>query len=363
MKKTMFRFLTMALTVVCVGLQAQAITLQEIARFDVDGTADPMGNAYIGTNPASVAWDGRTLYVAGFNNGPTTADVSIVAITNGTATGLQTATYGARFGVLTAATLRGYSGLDISGNSVAAAADTTGGSIPEGIAAFDLAGTPAWTKAARGGSGVGFDPGFASADAGVGWTTFGSGRRALQDTAGGADIYTTANGMIINGTGTGTFWRDMNFSPNGDIWLREGNNVIQGVRSGGNSLSATNLVVDEPEADFVNLQTIAYMDGVQGGDLVIYNDRESAADLQNPLDVLKIITPSGASVPVNLSLLAGVNTGNGAYDFSWDSATQTLAISDFANRNVHIFSVVPEPASLGLAALAGLCLLGIRRQS
>lgn len=355
----MTRHLFVLTTVIAVGLvaTASAVTLNEVARFDID-------TATIGSNPAVVTWNGSRLYAAGWNASGMAAPISIVEITNGTAIGLQTATYGTDFGVLTAENNRGYSGLDISGGTIAAAADPVGATIPEGISVYGLGGGAAlWAKSQRGGSGVGFDPGFGGVDSGVGHTTFGSGRRALQNSGTGADIYTSANGMIINGTGTGTFWRDMDFAPNGDIWLREGNNVIQGVRNGGNSLSATNLVADEPEADFVPLQTLAYMDGAVGGDLVIYNDREVPNVGQVFTDVVKVIDPAGVVQPLNLNLLAPVMDGVGAYDFSWDGSSGTLAISDFANRNIHIFGVVPEPGSVSLLVLGLLVVLGMQRKT
>ena len=358
MIKNLLRAVAFALALVGSSGVTFAITLEEISRFDIDSSSDVANAEFIGTNPAAVAWNGRLLYVAGFNNGGSDATVSIVPITNTASSGLQSATYGSTFGTLNAAGLRGYSGLDISEAGLAAAADTIGGAIPEGIAAFDLSGNGLWTKSQRGGSGVGFDPGFGGIDAGVGHTSFGSGRRALQDTANGADIYTSGSGMIINGAGTGTFWRDMDFSPNGDIWLREGNNVIQGVRSGGNALSATQLIVDEPEADFVNLQTLAYLDGTADGDFVIYNDRETAGPGQAFADVVKVIDVAGNSAAVSWSLLAPIDDGGGAYDFSWDAATQTLAVSDFTNRNVHLFRAVPEPSAFASMVLAAAIVLG-----
>jgi hypothetical protein len=338
------------------------ITLNEIARFDVATSSGIANPEFVGSNPAAVAWNGRELYIAGWNATGADADVKIVEITNALSLGQVAATYGAPFGSINSVNNRGYTGLDVDQNTLAAAADTVGGVIPEGIAVYDLDGTQRWTVSARGGSGVGLDPGFGGVDSGVGWTTFGSGRRALQNTASGADIYTTADGMIINGANTGTFWRDMNFAPNGDIWLREGNNVISGIRSGGNALSATNLVVDEPEADGVPLQTIAYMAGTPDGDVVIYNDREVTSVGQNFADVIKFVQPDGTPVDPTVNLLGPVDTGVGAYDFSYDAATSTLAISDFANRNVHIFSVVPEPGT-GILILFGIACLLVGRRS
>ena len=54
---------------------------------------------------------------------------------------------------------------------------------------------------------------------------------------------------------------------------------------------------------------------------------------------------NGGNAPLN---------GNGAYDFSFHAGTQTLAMTDFANRQLYIFQLgaaaVPEPSSLVLGA-------------
>ena len=129
--------------------------------------------------------------------------------------------------------------IPVSSLGTLASAFDNGGSDPRGIEAYDTAGSLLWSKEGRGGSGVGIDPGFGGADSGVAWTTFGSGRRALQDSATGADIYTGADGMVIF-TSEGTFWRDMDFDDaTGDVYLREGNNVIYWSRTGGNSTGSS----------------------------------------------------------------------------------------------------------------------------
>jgi hypothetical protein len=338
------RLVASALLAAALPLTTSAqIKLTEIATVDLDSTANPANPEYIGSNPSAVAWDGADLFAAGFNGGGATS-TAIVKVQDA----LGTQTFGPAFGVqIGTPASRGYSGLDVGNPGLAASYDD-GATDPKGITMWQApgltGGTELWARSARGGSGVGLDPGNdgdgSPTGSGAGWTSFGSGRRSLQDFVTGADIYDSTNGMIINGAGTGTFWRDMEFDDDtGDIWLREGNNVIQGERSGDNSLSATILVVDEPEADFVNGQNIAYLSRGASADFVIYNDRTSTGLGQDFFKVVKVIDTSGDyQACVDWGGFSPA-TGSGYYDFSWDEATQTLAILDFTNRKAHIFSV------------------------
>jgi hypothetical protein len=336
---------------------AADVSFDLLATVNLDSTANPDNAEFIGSNPSAVAWDGTSLFVAGFNNGgaPT---VGVVGITDA----LGMPVFGESFADLAAPAARGFSGLDITDGVIAAAYDT-GSSDPNGITAWMFDGTQMWAKDARGGSGVGIDPGHLGnfADGGgVGWTTFGSGRRALQDILTGDDIYTTGDGMIINGAGTGTFWRDMDFDDaTGNIWLREGNNVIMAERTGANSVNTAMLIVDEPEADFVAGQNIAYMGGTPFGDIVIYGDRTDTALGQAFTDVVKVIDPAGNVLTYDLGGLMP-DTGSGYYDFSYDAATQTLAVLDFTNRNAYILAV-PAPGAASLLGLGGLLTLRRRR--
>ncbi|MCA9241119.1 MAG: hypothetical protein KDA37_13005 [Planctomycetales bacterium] len=355
-------------------ITAHAVTFQEIARFDVAGSSDVNGGSYIGNNPSAVAWNGRQLYIAGFNSSGGTADTAIVEVTNALSTGLQVATLGPAFGALSTPNLRGYSGLDLgiyanSGLPGLTAAYDDGAADPNGIQLFDASSNLlVWTKNARGGSGVTFDPGFPGGDPafgeGVAWTTFGSGRRALQDDATGADIWTTSNGMIFT-AGASTFNRDMDFDPDtGDIYVRAANDLTKATRTGDNSVSGpSNIVNNAANAPFVNGQNLSFLSNTVVGDLLVYNDR--AATGSAPFSaVVKAVDTSGAALPLSFALIGGGSPadGIGYYDFDFDPTTQTLALMDFANRNVHIFQVAPEPSSVGLALLGGIAALARRRE-
>lgn len=334
--------LALAVSLVLPATLSAQIVLNQTALVDLDIASSAGSPAYVGTNPSAVAWDGADLFVAGFNNSTATNDVGIVKVTD--ALGAQT--LGLSFGTLSTPGSRGYSGLDMGSGAFAAAYDD-GGSDPNGITSWSTAGVQQWAAMGRGGSGVGLDPGFPGGNplvgSGVGWTSFGSGRRSLQDAATGAVIFDSTNGMVIL-TGEGTFWRDMDYDPDtGDVWLREGNNVIQAVRGGDNLISSTSVVVDaSPDADFVNGQNVAFLDR-DTLDVVFYNDRSATGVGQDFFGVVKAVQPDGTPVNVDWS---GFNpaSGNGYYDFSWDRATGSLAILDFLNRNVYLFDVMDAPA-------------------
>jgi hypothetical protein len=344
---------------VVAGLAAAAgagtVSMRLVERFGVGGEFN--GQTLNGANPSAIAWNGTDLFVAGFASGGGT-NTNNAGIVKYTATG----GFVGGFGQIPGTPFdRGYSGLDISGNLLVAAYDS-GAVHPQGITAWDLNGNALWAKSARGGSGVAVDPGFGGVDTGVAWTTFGSGRRALQDAGTGADIYTTANGMIITPDFGSSFWRDMDFRSNGDMVARRANDVTFLSRTGGNSGSASILVNNLANAAFVNGQNVAMVESAEFGDFVFYNDRATAAVNQSALNVLKAVSLSGDQLTLNLFGFGGTgfSLGNGYYDFSWDADTQTLAVLDFFNREVFIFEV-PTPGALGVLAMGGLVAARRRR--
>ncbi|MGC6488612.1 MAG: hypothetical protein ACON4Z_13275 [Planctomycetota bacterium] len=328
---------------------AAQVSLTHLGTVNVDSTSSVANAEYIGSNPSAVAWNGTDVWVGGFNSSGGTGDAAIVKISNA----LTNPTYGARFGVQpTTVNQRGYSGLDVSGGLLAAAYDN-GSSGPDGITGWDLAGNQLWGKAARGSSGVGIDPGFGGIDAGVGWTFFGSGRRSLQDSATGADLYTSSNGMIIN-AGSGTLWRDMDFDPLiGDVYMRKSNEVIKCQRVGGNSVFNCQVLSSSQFAPFVNIQNLAYVR--QGADEIIFwNDRATTLGGQQFDLVVQAMSPQGLPLSIDWG---GFTTpgGAGAYDFSYDEASRTLAICDFSNRSVYVFAVsVFQTFGTGCAGLGGV---------
>jgi hypothetical protein len=343
---------------------AQTVYYNEVARFTLS-SGRPAG---FGSNPSAIAWDGSKMFIAGLNNLGTTASVGIVEVTNASSTGVNAATFGALFGTFASTgSTRGYSGLDISGSTIAAAYDS-GASIADGIAAYDTAGTRLWGISARGSSGVAFDPGFGNpaVDSGVAWTSIGSGRRSLQNSATGANIYTSSTGMIINAasgdTGTGTNWRDMAFDPlTGDLYPRRSNGILKDTRTGGNSVSPIQEILPaQTIANFVSGQNIAFMgQNPLLANAVIYNDRATTANGQVFTNVIKTRdTTTFAELTPTFQFLNGFtpNTSNGYYDFSYDPGSNTVAVLDFSNNTAHVFSVsaVPEPATWALLGTIGI---------
>jgi len=331
------------LSLLCLPLAAQ-VQLDHLATVDISATSNSSNPEFIGSNPAAIAWNGVDLFVAGTNNQPpgNFATVSIVRV-NGALTG--TPTYSPVFGSKAGTDgFRGYTALDIRSGQLVASFDA-GTNDPDGIAAYDLTGTRQWGRSARG-TGVGVDPGFQGVDDGIGWSTFGSGRRALQDSATGADIYTTANGMIITPGGT-TFWRDFTFDPaTGDFYGRKSNSVVAGDRTGGNALANVREIVPAlTNRDFTPFMFVDVLR--ENGEVVlIYNDRTVDIPGQNVLDVIRCVLPDGTPREIDWNGWApstANSTSAAIHDFSFDAGTGTLAISDFTNRVVHLFGVNVPP--------------------
>lgn len=324
------------------------VAMNLLATVDVSSTANGTNPEYIGNNPIAVAWNGTDLFLAGFNSSGAAGNAAICKISNA----LTTPTPNAAFGIVTGTpNVRGYIGLDVLGSTLVASYDP-GAVSPVGITAWDLNGVSLWAKSGRGGSGVAFDPGFFGLDSGVGWTTFGAGRRFLQNAATGVDIYDATNGMIFNPTPSpGTNWRDMEFdAQTGDIWLRSNNHVVAATRVAGNTLVNQRIVVTPATAaNTVVSQNLAFI-RQPAGEIVFWNDR---AVTQAGQSFAGVVLCNRASDGAPVSVAWGTTlpaTGNAAYDFSYDEASKTLAICDFWNRAVYIYQVtVFAPYGAGCA--------------
>lgn len=320
------------------ALASAQVSMTLLATVDVAPASTTGSPSYIGNNPSAVAWNGTDLFLGGLNASGATANSALVRVS----TPLTTPTFGVAFGTVSTPNSRGYTGLDISGNVLVASYDD-GAANPNGITAWDLNGLPLWAKTGRGSSGVAFDPGFFGAPAGTGvaWTTIGSGRRALQATLLGTDLYTSANGMIVLAPppDNGTTWRDMGFdSLTGEIWLRMGNKVMAATRTGDNAVTNNRVVVNATSALGIISQNLSFVRQATN-QVVFWNDRAVQNSGQNFFSVVQCVRASdGAPMTVDWGTFAPT-TGNAAYDFSYHAPSGTLAISDLLNRQVYIFQV------------------------
>ncbi|MEQ1633535.1 MAG: hypothetical protein ABL997_14250, partial [Planctomycetota bacterium] len=175
---------------------------------------------------------------------------------------------------------------------------------------------------------------------GVGWVSFAGGRRALNDAMTGAEVHSLATGMIINSS-AGTTWRDIDFDEtNGDVYLRKANDVTRCVRTGSESCIAS-VVVNRIDSTQPR-QNVALMN-TEGGKYLVFNDRFTNATGQAYNVVIQVTDTNGVAITIEWGAFAPPSS-NGAFDFGWDSTTDTLAILDVSNERVDIFRVaMPTP--------------------
>ncbi len=343
---------------------ANAQTFYNVATVDLSTTFNSgTGN---GANPGTMAWDGSSLFVAGFNNTSTTGSVAAVQVSNV----LTSPTISSPFGVLTGVIGgRGYVSADTSGGNVVFAMDsgTAATSVISSYATSNLALNFSKAPTFRPHV-VGIDPiaGTGGVITNVNSLQQGTGgMRRDNITSGAADT----NISVTSGDAGSTAWRDLDFAPNGDVWMRVQNRVSVATRSGPGGFNAGAVVVGLTANNQAG-EAIAYLSGLSGGDRVIYNNRAVITGGQAFNTVTLASTTSGAASPLTFLDSTGANAfvaANGAawYDYSWDAASQTLAILDFSNRQVYIFSTtaIPAPASVGLLGLAGGMMMKRRRRT
>ncbi|MBK7644607.1 MAG: hypothetical protein IPJ19_16440 [Planctomycetes bacterium] len=316
------------------AVQAQ-VRFEHVRTVDLSSIVVPGNPSFIGTSAANCAWNGSELLIAGWNAGMATT-VGIVRVSDV----LGTPLIGAPFGVETVISGMGYTGLDLHGNLLAAPLDT-GATAPNGLSLWDTSGNLLWSFSARCTSGAAFDPDFQGswgADSGVGWVSFAGGRRALNDLATGAETWSLATGMIINSS-SGTTWRDLDFDEEtGDAYLRKSNAVTRAVRTGGNSCVASVIVTPISSTQpRTNIEVL----NADGGKYLIFNDRFTNATGQSFFTVTKVTDTNGAAVPADWGSFAPP-TSNAAYDYGWDSASDTLVVLDITNTQAYVFQLLRD---------------------
>lgn len=162
----------------------------------------------------------------------------------------------------------------------------------------------------------------------------------------------------------------MAFDPaTGDLYTRNQTGVLRTNRTGSNTdvdpitstVGQSAIIWTSPVAANNIGTNIGYMNMVASsaintyaGDLLIFNDRSSLASGQSWTNAIKFTTTSGSAITPTWTFLAAPNTGNALYDFEWDQATQTLAVVDYTNHNVSIFTTaVPEPSTWAMLMIGG----------
>lgn len=358
------------------GLVAAAsgadVTFTRIAAIDFSGQIT-------GNQIGSVAWDGSTAYVgtyafggrdasgAGFG-GPT----GITAADNAL-TGPTFRTFGER---TTADQQGGYMGLAIKDGLLASSWATkgfSGGTVTDDAISVWNAGSGALitngnsAANANGWAGPAFDP----VNGGVAFASFGSGRFRQISTDGTTNIWDNASGPFNFDGAWGTAYRDIDTDSAGNIYAREGAQVVKFTRNAPNGFE----IMDGRPGSIINGETNADLgDNVQGNNLTVIEDFGIAL-WNNRFDFFgNVFTPDqwenqlvvgsalDGSGPVTIDFAGDPSffVNNGWLDFSYDSATKTLAVSEWSSNRVYIYAVTPAPAAAAAFGFGGV--LAARRR-
>ena len=375
--------------------RADQALFQHVAAIDL-GTQFNSTSGY-GDNPLSVAFDGSSAYVGGYNNGAAAANIGVVKvgdIFSGTPTFAQlTATQ------FSAPVSRGVDSLAYEPNTASLILHHDSGTAATSFISRRNAGDGSlvWNlnspQGARPLGAVAIDPVGDNGSAGIAYMVQGGGRRRLLSMASGATIFDSSNGGVINAVPTlpGTAWRGVAFDREGNIALSEDSGYAYGVRHFGDPANLYNRFKDlsgvvnqtarsvKKNVDVNNVgQGIVIAEDLLGvgGDLIAFSGRDAATltDLAGGVTTVvdtkvQIRNLNGTVTGLTQFELNGDENGIGTpwtgdvknLAFGFDgNGNQVLLVVDFVGRRLDVYRV-PEPTGLALLAIGGLALL--RRRS
>ena len=359
-----------ALAGLAVAANAQSITLERISTIDFTGQI-------VGQGIGSVAWNGTDLFVGGYVEGgaPALVDAGVTKAANALSSPAFS-TFATQQTLLPSnAGIRGLSisplGLGVFHrtqnntaltNNIRVYDPATGTLVGESPSTTTIGGTFGDTA---------FDP----INGGLAVAQFGGGRFRQFDPSNGNVIWDATTSSPPNGGPFafdgrwGTAFQGMDIDDSGNIYVREGQQVIYFPRTGANTVQIfagpdnSNILNDyagfSASAGDNNLgQNLAFLDGF---DAVIWNDRTSTAGGQLIANILKVSGKDGSEFTLNFANSPSDFLTSGFLDFSYDAASGTLAISDFSSNRVSIYRVTPTPGALGVLGLGGLIATRRRR--
>jgi len=275
-------------------------------------------------------------------------------------------------------TTNGYVSLYTDGTTLIAATEN-GGSSPDIAQSYQYGGTTLNWGANSGTSSMNTQTGTLDGAAvdpisGLVMTTGfgGDAQNFFNASTGAAQSVPGANILFYPGVGTG--WKDLTYDhATGDIYLRAFGGVARGQRvatgqfqtlDGGPGVQT---IVDNVNviASAINVEFLPASFAGQG--LVILNNRDNAGtSFANIVKTYSATPPSSGGTATDTPVAASfvladgstpfttTNAASGIYDFSFDPVNNRLYVSDFSTSQVHVFSAVPEPASVAGLGVAGL---------
>jgi hypothetical protein len=282
-------------------------------------------------------------------------------------TALYTPVIGTAFGSLNTPPMRGISSVDKSGNYLLVSYDNGYGS-GDSVRMFNastasliwrIGDANAGNDSSIRGSAAAFDPGYVAGGSpapAASYLARDSGRRHRLNTATGTYVDGFNFDAICYFAYDSNAWRDMVFDPaTGDLYMREANRVGQAARTADNAFAGQTSVAPGvlSYSPGVNLQNIAFMNVAGQGKFLIFNERSSQDINQNFATVINVVSTNGSAKAVAWDVIP-FTEGNGAYDFSWDAASQTIAIADMFNSQLYIYGLTAVPQPVLQAKLSGL---------